>query len=239
MCVGGSRGSKGILTRLEIGTINFTLVHILHFIFLCLQNSSFFLLIAMPKHKANTHFNILLISPPQGVSAADRGPVDNTCSAECSIGGWSGCAGSGVVTVLLRSHLHCGPLSTGNHTTDSYNWSRLLLNHCCLGLLGSRKQSKGLLHKTARVLEKKNTAISEIQKGVNCIKENKHGRSGSITALETIKKKGSSNIVALVTANKWRPAVSEFLGRAKSSSIIVLKEVKNIILLFNFVTLDH
>ncbi len=116
--------------------------------------------------------------------------MDNTCSAECSIGGWSGCAGSEVVTVLLQSHLHCGPLSTGNHTTDSYNWSRLLLNHCCSGLLGSRKQSNGLLNKTARVLDEKNKAISEIVKGVSCIEENKHGGSGSIIALETIKKEG-------------------------------------------------
>lgn len=74
--------------------------------------------------------------PPLGVFVADRDPVDNTCSVECCSGGWSGYAGSAVVMVLLRSHPHCGPWSTGNHTTDSYNWSQLLLNHCCLGLLG-------------------------------------------------------------------------------------------------------
>lgn len=95
-----------------------------------------------PMHQANKHFNILFISPPPGVYVADRAPVDNTCSAECSIGGWSGCAGSAVVTVLLRSHLHYGPSSTGNRTTDSYNWSRLLLNHCCLGLLGAENRAK-------------------------------------------------------------------------------------------------
>lgn len=122
MC-GWIGGSKGILTRLEIGTINFTLVHILHFIFLCLQQLHFQLITQQTtKYQANKHFNILLISPPLGVYAADRAPVDNTCSAECSNDGWSGCADSAVVMVLLRSHLHCGPLSTGNHTTDSYSW---------------------------------------------------------------------------------------------------------------------
>lgn len=130
-------GCKGILTRLEIETINFTLVLIFHFIFFCLQRSSFILIIATrtPKHRTNKHFNILLISPPPGVCAADRAPVDNTCSAECSTGGWSGCAGSAAATELRRSHLRCGPSSTGNHTADSYSWSRLLLDRCCLGLL--------------------------------------------------------------------------------------------------------
>lgn len=50
---GSARGwigaSKGILTRLEIGTISFTLVHILHFIFLCLPNSTFFFVLKLPR----------------------------------------------------------------------------------------------------------------------------------------------------------------------------------------------
>lgn len=72
---------------------------------------------------------------------ADRAPVDNTCSAECSNGGWSGCAGSEAAMALLQSHRRCGPLSTGNHTTDSYSWSPLLQNRCCLGLLGENRET--------------------------------------------------------------------------------------------------
>jgi len=95
--------------------------------------------------------NIILISPPPGASAADRGPADNTCSAGCSICGWSGCAGSAAAEVPPRSRLHCGPSSSGNHTTDSYNWSPLLLNRCCWGLLGAE-------NKEQRSVKKKNAS---------------------------------------------------------------------------------
>lgn len=98
---------------------------------------------------------------------ADRDPVDNTCSVECCSGGWSGYAGSAVVKVLLRSHPHCGPWSTGNHTTDSYNWSQLLLNHCCLGLLGAKSRTK--VNKTWAEIQILSRMIS-----ITIIKANKH-----------------------------------------------------------------
>lgn len=113
VCVGGLGEVRQFLSTVELASQLF--IH--YILFSCSCKMAHFL-----HYQANKHFNILLNLPPPGVFVADRGPADSTCSAECSIGGWSGCDGSAAVTVPLQSHLHYAPLSTGNHTTGSYNW---------------------------------------------------------------------------------------------------------------------
>lgn len=138
--------------------------------------------------------------------------MDNTCSVECCSGGWSGYAGSAVVMVLLRSHPHCGPWSTGNHTTDSYNWSQLLLNHCCLGLLGAKSRTK--VNKTWAEIQILSCIIS-----IMIIKANKHEVTSTTNNKRRLIYLGRSFIFALSRYNL--PAVPNIilLPRSNTSSL--------------------
>lgn len=139
---GRTGGNEG--TSLKTGTISFTCYLTCSYITFYFPVHTKQLIPSSYLQNKQTFLTFLPISPPPGVSAAGRAPVGSTCSAGCSIGGWSGCAGSAVVTAPRRSRRRCAPSSTGSHTADSYNWSRLLLSHCCLVLLLGRKQSVGL-----------------------------------------------------------------------------------------------
>lgn len=129
------------------------------FIYYILFSALFFRLIAKqtPKRGANKCLDVVLNPPPPGACGAGKGPADSTCSAGCSSGGWSGCAGSAAATAPPRSRRRCGPSSSGSRTADSYNLSRPPLNRCCSGLLRREKKQRErekLFNKTVWVWKK-------------------------------------------------------------------------------------